>query len=380
MKTFQTSFWWLVVFVLLMWLPMLQTIYPVFNGGELKGAYVIPQDTAFSFTNWFSGDFARQKENYIGATFGFKSDLVRLRNQLQYSLLGKTNGSTILGKSYYTFEECYVAAVSGSNFMGENRLNEKVKWTKELQDTLEAHGKTFFVVIAPGKGRFFQQYFLDEWLPAGEHTNYDYLIPAFDRAGVRVLNLHKWFMAMRDTSRYALYSRGGIHWSYYGETLAFDSILHYVEQQRNRPLPKMKRGDIRLQTTPRYRDNDAAEALNLIYYPTNDTLAYPTVAFEGDTANLKMMCVGDSYYWIMYGWAQRVFGLSSFWYYFDQLHTPGIPIRKTESISDPASIIADQDVVMLLYSEGSLHGYSFDIGRVLNPRFREKNYFTQLNQ
>src|SRR5579872_5274432 len=106
------------LFLFLLWAPMLQNRFNVFKGGELKGAFVKPDDIHFSFKNWFDGTYAPKKEGYIRSSFGFQGDLVRLYNQIDYSIFKIANtDNVVVGNDDYLYEDRYIISYYGRDFV-----------------------------------------------------------------------------------------------------------------------------------------------------------------------------------------------------------------------------------------------------------------------
>ena len=87
--------------LLALWAPQVQDGLQIFKGGELNGAFTKPDDIVFSFENWFNGTFALKKEEFLRTSFGFQGDMVRLHNQIDYTLLREVNANgVVLGKEF----------------------------------------------------------------------------------------------------------------------------------------------------------------------------------------------------------------------------------------------------------------------------------------
>ena len=66
--------------------PALQQFFGIFKEIPLEGAFNEPAYKPLTASNWFDGSFqkaADKKSNYI---IGFRTDLVRTRNQVDFSL------------------------------------------------------------------------------------------------------------------------------------------------------------------------------------------------------------------------------------------------------------------------------------------------------
>lgn len=358
MKTKTLHQFLLFLFLFILWLPVLQNSLHVFKGGELKGAYTLPSDTAFSWVGWLNGSFAAKRTEYLSKNFGLRPDFVRLHNQIKFWLFkSSVNERIIVGKENYLYGDNYIDEYYGTNYRGEEEINYKTGLLKQLQDTLLQQGIFLFSVIGPGKASFYPEYIPDNIKrPLPQQTNYSSYIASFKKAGVNFIDMRAWFLAMKDTAIYRLYPRCGVHWSAYGDWLAFDSLMKYVERNTGKDLPDMTKLTFKLSTSPQRRDYDAGEGLNLICPLSQDTLAYPY--FEADTAGkdkLALLAVGDSYYFEIYDhFAEYFFSEDDYWYYFSQFWTIH---RNPADKQQLKNVLSRYRVVCLFYTDAGLNGF-----------------------
>lgn len=358
MSSKYTKYFILWVFFILLWLPMLQDNLHIFKKGELKGAYTLPSDFAFDFKPWFNGSYAENKGEFLKSCFGLRPDFVRIYNQLKYWFFRTSvNERIVIGKENYLYEQNYIDEYYGTNYVGEDEIAKKVGSLKEIQDTLASRGILFFTVFAPGKGSFYPEYIPDsEIKPTPKHTNYSSYISLCNKAQVNFIDFRAWFQAMKDTSRYRLFPRCGVHWSIYGDYLAADSLVRYVEAKTGKDLPDLKIDSIQLSTRPRNRDYDAGDGLNLITEFFTDTLAYPyfSVSWQGKY-QLSNLTIGDSYYWVMTtSTSPAVFKEVDFWYYFTDYWSLNNHTASKDNLKDA---LYNHQVVCLMYTDASLSGF-----------------------
>src|ERR1700740_181479 len=75
--------------------PLIQKLN-VFKFEELKGLKDPVKDPVFSDTAWFSGRFQEAQSKYINASLGFREPLIRLVNQLKWSMYGISERSWVV--------------------------------------------------------------------------------------------------------------------------------------------------------------------------------------------------------------------------------------------------------------------------------------------
>jgi hypothetical protein len=75
--------------LLLVTLPLLQHYFNIFKEPPLEGAIDKPAFHPFTISDWLSGSFQNDQEIYLAANYGFHNTIVRLNNQLDFSLFQK---------------------------------------------------------------------------------------------------------------------------------------------------------------------------------------------------------------------------------------------------------------------------------------------------
>ncbi len=317
-----------------------------------------------TWDNWFEGKLQQQFEGYIEDHIGFRNFFVRLHNQLDYSLFGEIHANKVIeGKEGYLFERGYVEAYLGLSFIGREVIDERMDKLEFLQQKWEASGKELIVVFAPGKGTFFPEYLPEAYDTIQKSmSNYDYYLQQCQERGIRHIDFNKWFVAMKDTSRYPLYPKNGIHWSEYGMVLAVDSLIHYVEALKGIDMPDFSWWGMEMSDTARSVDNDIEEGMNLLFRKEAYPLAYPKLKYENDSTKAQpgLFVVGDSYFYQVQrlGAMTRVFGSSDFWFYNQTIdRTDDWPI-KPNMVCLPEEV-EDKDIIVLLATDATLYKFAY---------------------
>ena len=221
-----------------------------------------------------------------------------------------------------------------------------------------------FVAFAPGKAAFCPEYIPDRYRQTEKKpTNYEAYVEACKKQGLNYIDLTSYLLSMKDTSRYRLYPRRATHWSYYGDFLAFDSIIHYLQQKSGFKMAGLRIDSIQLDTHPRWRDNDIGSTLNLIAEFNKDTLAYPFFSATDTNRTLNLLAIGDSYYDNMQSYnSPLIFKNSWFWFYYVNIQRSGLPkIEDKEAHTRLKEIILRQNIICIIQTDGGLRdfGYTF---------------------
>ena len=351
----------------------------------LKGDVQLTQKPELNVNRWLDGSFQGQFEKYVNDNIGFRPWFVRVRNQITYSLYGKLNAAYVIrGKEDYFYEINYIKAYNGTDFIGKDTITERAIQIKLLQDSLQKIDKTLIICIAPGKGSFYPEYFPDEYkMPHTNLTNYNLYKTAFDSLGVNCIDYNGWFKAMKDTSRYILYPKYGIHWSNYGMLLATDSLISFIENKRHIDMPDLKLTNFKLSKHLNNSDYDIADGLNLVFKLPTDPLCYPEILWEDTTNKVKpkVIVIADSFYWSMFGtevW-NKSFSPGGFWYYNKQIYPESFSQELLVENINHKKAIDENDVFVIMANEANLPLFPWGAVENLQRPF-EPGYENSLEQ
>ncbi len=336
---------------------ILQGKYKIISIKPLWGSVIPAEKGKFNIKNWFSGDYQQQEEKYLNDNFGFRSFFVRVNNQIEFSLFDKAKANgVIIGKDMYLYEENYIKAYNGIDFIGIDSIRHRLQKVKVLQDTLSKYNKDVIVVFAAGKGSFYPEYFPDNYRVQRGATNYECYVKEAKELGLNYIDFNKYFVDNKFTSKYKLYPKQGIHWSYYGMCIAADSIIKYIEFKRKIDMPNIYWKDIEIDYT-RKDDYDIGNGLNLLFKLKREKMGYPKVLIEPDSGKVKpsVLVVSDSFYWGLYNlgiW--KTFSSNHFWFYNQQIYSPDL--RETMEVSQVTlrNEIMKHDVIIILATEATL--------------------------
>ena len=351
------------VVMLFLFLPLFQNIFHIKKNIEpLKGAYVPEKDTAFSFGGWFDGGYQEQKSKFLGQNFGLRNYCVRLNNQVDFTLFKRINTEHVLaGKAGVFFEEDYVRAYYGRNFVGDEKLKQLCSKLKEAQEILKSKGIILEVIFAPGKASFFPEYIPDEYRSVKRTSNYESLSDQARKSGLDHIDFNAWFKKLKPQSLYDLYPSGGIHWSNYGALLAFDSLRKHVERRAGLTLREFKITSVNFSDQLQNPDNDIGDALNLWRDIKPLSMPYAQYKWLERTGEVKpkALFVGDSYFWNWYyqGLVNNLFSGAQFWYYNQTAFPDTLAVRDVSKLPFKENV-AQFKVIVLMATESNIH----DIG------------------
>jgi hypothetical protein len=355
--------------VLMMCIPALQQYFEFREERPLKGAVIIHEYVPFSWDTWFEGDFQKSTSKYVKTNFGFRSEFIRLNNQKHYSFYNRARANgVIVGKESYLYEENYIEAHLGLDFIGWKEIEEKTRKLKFIQDKLKENGTDLYVVFAPGKGSYNSEYIPDSYLDKSKKqkihaTNYETYKQEFLEQNVNFLDFKTWFLDMKDTTSYPLFGKAGIHWSKYGEFLAADSLLQEIGKIRNAPMPDLVLDNVVEQELNQWGDFDIGEGMNLLFDLPTFAMGYPEFHWDWDTTQSQQIVtfVADSYYWGMfnYGFSRDLFGDGEFWYYNKAIYPDSYQSKIEVGDIDIRAKAEENDVIIILSTDANLYKFAF---------------------
>ncbi len=342
-------------------LPLLMSFIKSDNKPDLVGLVISDEKPVFSWADWFDGSYQSGREDYNNDHWAFKETMVRLNNQFYYKAFNQIRvNNFVIGKEDYVFSEGYIFSAFGDDLMEEKKVTTLLEKAKVIQDTLKKKGIDLLLVYAPGKGVDCKEFVEDKYIHEVKNTNHNLFASTSKRLGVNYLDLYDYFGKLKTKSPYPLFPKFGHHWSYYGECLAVDTIIQYIEKLHNCDMPALRWDTIEVVDTARSRDADVLKSMNLYSNPPqNIKLAYPAIYFEEDSLKntTRVLTISDSYWYgpVYMGVTQKAFGFGEFWYYNNRV----IPNREAGLKTEVWELelkkeIESNQVIMILYSDGNL--------------------------
>ncbi|MDC3252709.1 hypothetical protein OAU25_00480 [Crocinitomicaceae bacterium] len=350
-----------------MCVPALQQYFNFRDERPLNGVIETEQFTPFSWSAWHSGKYQTTNAAYLNTTFGFRSEFIRLNNQRHYWFFNRARAnSVVVGKESYLYEQNYIKAFGGVDFIGADAIEEKSKKLKFIQERLKENGTDLYVLFAPGKGSYCSEYIPNKWKDKfNKHgtTNYKSYRNAFDRKKINYIDFNAWFLEMKETTPYPLFGKAGIHWSKYGEFLAADSLLQKIGDIRNAPMPDLVLDQITVEEKNRSGDYDIGEGMNLLFDLPTFPMGYPQFHWDWDTSQTQQIVtfVADSYFWGMfnYGFSRDLFGDGEFWYYNHLIYPDSYQSTLEVHSINIREKAEENDVIILLSTDANLYKFAF---------------------
>lgn len=359
--------------MLLLASPAIQTKWVLVKPWALNGYTPDTDKPELDWPSLIAGNYQPRLEKYLDSRLGFREWLIRLRNQVDFSLFGQIHvGDVLVGQRGVLYQGAPTEAYLGRDYLGAEAIAAHAQRVREVQDTLARHGTQLLYVLAPGKPGY-----QPEDLPPGVQatgrgpTNYQGFAEALPRAGVHVLDASALFQRWKPTVAHPLFPRGGTHWSGYSITLVADTLSRAIEALTRADLPNFstRPGEVTTRNL-RATDEDIAQGLNLLIRSQPYPMAYPIVTFAPPTARQQRpntLLVGDSFtqsLYLFYPYLPKLFSeRSRFWYYNESVfwpeNTPGDSHYVREL--NLRQQLVGRDLLIILATEQNLSKRSFGL-------------------
>ena len=371
-------------------LPMLQNSLHIFRIRPLEGDFVMEDKPAYSKTGWYDGEFQARYNNWLEQNIGFRDLLVRINNQIDFSLFKKPHAEGVeVGRNKILYEYDYIRAYMGDDFIGEPTLDRKMRRLKYMQEyLLKNKNIRLILVLEPSKARYEPEYLPGKYdTSARQISNYELIVQKAGEYNITFLDLNQYFLKMKDSSRYLLYPQYGVHWSEYGMSLAVDTLIGFIEDTCKLDLPDIYVDEIIVSDSLRSTDYDAGKPLNLLWNLRNVPMAYPQMRYENnpDKDRPNVLAVADSYYWNIFNvyLPHNLFNNEAFWY-FNSLVYPEFyygPLY-TEDL-DLQAEVEKQDIILIMVTERFQFKYDWrfvdNIYELYTPEFEPDHQYNYEN-
>ncbi len=304
-------------------IPFAQHCLGVITSMQLQGDYDVAPDAQFSLKGWMDGSYQEQKSKHLNDNMGLRADIVRAGIQFDFTLFSKARGK-LVGKENYLFYGNYIAAYTGKDFLGYDSIRREVLKMRYIQDKFREENRTFVFMIAGSKAEHHPEY-IPSW-PGNKKvgpTNRQVYGYYCDSLNVNFIDFNDHLLELKKTNKGPIFSRQGVHWTRYGATFVVDSIIRFLEKDRNIDLPTPVYTKLERTTVARGADNDMGVSLNLPV-PIKEEFIYPVIELKrtSTTTSTSAIYIGDSFFWTLQDDSlTRVHDRYEFWHYFREVFT-----------------------------------------------------------
>lgn len=353
--------YFIIGFALLAFLPLVQQIFHPFKLAGLQGAFDGGAKPVFTGKKWFEGRYQQEADYYLKYNTAFNGDLVRLRNQIDFSAFGNINTILTLGRNNYIFDPNYISALRGDDCLPDSihdAVSEALRDTKAILDSMNI---PTLVCFTPNKASYYSE-MLPIALTGSTKTNRNFYQSLLNDLSVPVIDFDEWFLELKQKTEFDLIPKYGAHWSTYGAALAGDSLIKRTSSMFSDSISSIKISSLKRSAKALFTDDDYLASLNLMIKWPSPEMAYPSLTFNIQNTP-RVLILSDSFIWNFYDLEiiQNCFSKDSrLLYYFKTIFDadrnklgPVGPFNLSE--------LNNYDLVLLISSDPSLKefGYGF---------------------
>jgi hypothetical protein len=359
----------------ILFLPMIEQKTGWVRVGPLRGQGDPASYPSFTLRDWFSDKFQPQFNQATEDHVGFRSWLIRLKNELEFAVYNKANASGVIsGKDRYLYESDYIRSYTGRDYLGTYFWNQKFNRLKKVSDTLSQLGVRLAIVLEPGKATYYPEFIPNRYFRfSSDHSNYLAILARAKDAGIPLLDLNRYFREKKPSAPWPLFPKGGIHWSTGGMVVAVDTLLDYIDKTLEIPVPDLVIDGVDRSDSLRNTDGDLAEIMNLIWEPLHPVMGYPRYHFvKRDTARKpRVLAISDSFFFniLNAGIPSQAFANEAFWYYNKSIYPDTWTTPTDTSSVDIPKTVEGMDLVLIMVTERFYHRFDWDFTDVLYQHY-----------
>jgi hypothetical protein len=354
------------IFIIIISLPL---IYDVIGNKEiiqpLHGAYEQPKAINLSWETWVNQTYQQNKDSIYKYTTSLRPTLVRMYNEIDFRMFGKTNmGDLLVGKDNYLFSKSWAESRAGKVSLDSLKLDSFCEKLAQLENLLTENGIFFKFIIPPSKEEIFSDYLPEYIRNEGLINDYKLLIHYLKKHNVPYEDLTLKYAELLHEVEYPIYSKTSVHWTMYGAHFTLLSLLDQMNTFLEDDLIKLNVERIDTDYYKEY-DGDQEKTLNLYMRIDNSTFAYPVYSLSTPsphTLKPKVITIGDSFYWGIIGSWQllNIFDSDSKYLYYYSTVFPNndgssYPIQELDMVEE----FANANALIIINSSHNLIGFPY---------------------
>lgn len=350
-----------IFFLLLFFMPMIQQQFNIVKEKKLEGVENEAAVPIFATDVFLEGKFQKEFEEALDINIGFRKTLVRINNQIQYSVFNTTKaGDFVVGKNKCLLGKSYIFGYSGEDFTGKNVVDLQIEKAKVIEKELAKKNISLLFAFAPGKASYYPEYIPVEYLRnyIVDSTNYTYYTKACFRADLNVIDLRNYFLSIKEKAHYPIFPKVGLHWGEYAAVLSIGAIVNKIEDLNKIKMRNFNISSVEYRDTIKQADRDAERMMNLFYDLPTNKMAYIKLRFSCDSLSVKpnLLVIADSYFStiVATGAVDSLFSNWDYWLYNDYESK-----NRSKTEYNFKNDIEERDVVLLMATDATLASFPY---------------------
>lgn len=240
---------------------------------------------------------------------------------------------------------------------------KNVKETLALIDTLRQHGTEFLFVFCPTKTAVYPEYMPKPYKDnISDFRLADYYVELFKENGIPHIDFYNYFISIKDSAPYPLYTKTGCHWAESSIPMVADSIFRKIESITDYKLPSINYVDPNLSSHYSGHDSELETHIDLLFPMHNPKLPRPVITLTDTLGKDRpsLLVVGDGYFApLLESCFIDAFDPWDFWIY-NNLSNSSQPSNKwkyLDQLFNTAETLEQADIVIALYTSNYLFNY-----------------------
>ncbi|MBT3539338.1 hypothetical protein HOF40_00070 [Candidatus Parcubacteria bacterium] len=362
----------IILFLTVLWIPLAQMKFEFLPKKDLFGVVTTSKLSELNNESWFEGIFQENITNWFQDNFGLRTYLIKTENQFNWQvfneLSSKTNTRIIRGLENYLYEYAYIDEYSRRPQKDSKKLELEVQMLKTLQNKLEKHDIEFLFVISPSKASVYPEFIPNNYIFQDRQVlsrSYDMVTKYLDEYGVNYIDGHKILKDIKEEGDYEVFTKGGVHWNYYGACKVVERIVGRLEGLLNKDMNHVMCDPVIVDMDAHGTDRDLVELINIW---TDEEVSGPTphpkLDIEKSNNNFipDILFVGDSFtHTLLQVMDGRIYNYRELLYYFKRriIFDEGAYSEIEGDVLDWKKNIEGKDVVVIENNESHIHDVGF---------------------
>ena len=317
---------YIMFFILIFCLPILQKAFDIFPKQELKGYVFEKEFISFGLRAWLTGDFQKNFTTWFSDYVGFRGYMVKLDNEVNLRIFKEISASTqtkiILGEENQLYEKGYIDGINNRDWVSNSFLQENAKKILLLQKKLKEKGVILEILIAPSKATVYPEFIPSKYIHTLEtrKTNYERMVSLLDKQGVQFFDANSYLLKRKESDPYPFFNRSGTHWNYYAACLVSGELLRKISEHSFKDLSQIICNPVESDNIAHGTDRDLLNVINIWDEKKFlKDIPHPTIQFLGGKEKLgEILWVGDSFSWTILNILEKgdVYKKRNLYYYY----------------------------------------------------------------
>lgn len=352
-----------VFLLLLLFVPMTQKFIKFHISEPLNGTAAFGNYPSFHYKDWISGKYQQLAELFVNDNFGFRNDLLRLTNSLDFWAFRTANaGNIVVGKEGYLFFDYNIERYLGIKTQDKKQIDSLFTATDVMRKKLNERGVELIFVIAPSNAYYYSDKFPPQYDSYQKKENdYDYYLSKLNEYNIPYVDYNKWFLEIKDTVSINLFPKHGTHYTYFSAVWVADSLVKFIEKNKGIDMPEIIIESTSVDSMKKY-EHDLENVLNLAYPLDDEKLYYYNLRFNTEgKSKPKVLTVGDSFYWPVINQMvpRNCFSNVAYWFYNDEVFPESFTKKMKTDEVNLDSLFNNLDYILIYSSATLMYNYDY---------------------